>query len=53
MDAKRTRDLVFLGVLSLLCATVAGSGDHVVFGAVFYGLGLSAVLSAAFPRPRR
>jgi hypothetical protein len=53
MDAKRTRDLVFLATLSLLCATVAWAVDHAVFGSVFTALSAGAVLGAAFTRHRR
>jgi len=53
MDAKRTRGLVFLAVLSLFCATVAWGVDHAVFGSVFAALSAVAVLGAAAPRHRR
>jgi len=53
MDAKRTRDLVFLAALSLLCATFAWAADHAVFGSVFAALSAAAVLGAAAPRRRR
>jgi hypothetical protein len=50
MDAKRTRDLVFLAALSLLCATFAWSADHAVFSSVFGALCAVAVLGAATQR---
>ena len=53
MDAQRTRDLVFLATLSLLCAAVAWAEDHVVFGSVFTALSASIVLGAALTRHRR
>jgi hypothetical protein len=53
MDAKRTRGLVFLAALSLLCATVAWAEDYAVFGSVFAALCAVAVLGAAAPRYRR
>ena len=53
MDAKRTRGLVFLAALSLLCASVAWAEDHAVFGSVFAALSAVAVLGAAAPRHRR
>jgi len=53
MDAKRTRDLVYLGVLSLLCATIAWAVDHYVFGTIFTAFSASAVLGAALTTRRR
>src|SRR5262245_63685466 len=53
MDAKKTRGLVLLAALSLVCATLAWSADHAVFTSVFAALGTVAVLGAAAPRPRR
>jgi hypothetical protein len=47
MDANRTRDLVLIAALSLLCALFAWTGGHLVWGAVFFALGVGAVLGAA------
>ncbi|HWX13351.1 MAG TPA: hypothetical protein VNY06_00485 [Methylocella sp.] len=38
-DAKTTRDLASLAVLSLFCAGVALISDHLVLGLVFFVLG--------------
>jgi hypothetical protein len=46
MDAK-TQELVLLATLSLLCALFAWSGGRLVWGSVFFGLGVAAVLGAA------
>ena len=53
MDTKRTRDLVYLAILSLFCASVAWAINHAIFGSLFTALSAGAILSAAFPRPRR
>jgi hypothetical protein len=50
MDAKSLRGLVWLTLLSLLCAIVAWTVDHVVFGSVFVALSAVAVFGAAAPR---
>jgi hypothetical protein len=47
MDAKTTRDLVFLAALSLFCAAVAWAMDHTVFSAFFGALGVGAAIGAA------
>jgi hypothetical protein len=46
MDAK-TRDLFLLAALALICAFFAWSGGHIVWGSVFFALGLVALLVAA------
>jgi hypothetical protein len=46
MDAKTTRDLVFLAVLSLFAATVACAVDDTVFSLVFAALGTVAAIGA-------
>jgi hypothetical protein len=46
MDAKTTRDLVFLAVLSLFAATVACAVDGTVFSLVFAALGIVAAIGA-------
>jgi hypothetical protein len=46
MDAK-TRDLVVLAALALICALFAWSGGHLVWASIFYALGAGAVLGAA------
>jgi hypothetical protein len=46
MDAK-TRDLVLLASLSLLCALFAWAGNRDVLGSIFLALGVVAVLGAA------
>jgi len=51
MDAK-TRDLVLLAAVSLFCTGVAWIFDYVVLGSVFYGLGITAVLGAAWEQRR-
>jgi len=53
MDAKATRGLIMLAVLSLFCASVAWAADHAVFGSAFFALSAVAVIGAAGPRPRR
>src|SRR5262245_31396900 len=53
MDAKATRGLIMLAVLSLFCASVAWAADHAVFSSVFFALSAVAVIGAAGPRPRR
>jgi|EndMetStandDraft_8_1072994.scaffolds.fasta_scaffold37708_7 hypothetical protein len=50
MDAKRTRGLIKLGVVSLFCATVAWAADHAVFSSVFLALGAVAAFGAAVPK---
>jgi hypothetical protein len=45
-DAK-TRELVLLAALALICALFAWSGGHPGWGPVFSALGVVAVLSAA------
>jgi hypothetical protein len=50
MDAKSLRGLVCLTVLSLLCAIVAWTVDHAIFGSVFVALSAVAVFGAAAPR---
>jgi hypothetical protein len=42
MDAK-TRNLALLTALSLFCAGFAWSWGHVIFGLVFFALGLAAL----------
>jgi hypothetical protein len=46
MDAKK-RDLALFAALSLLCAGFAWTVDHAVFSAVFFVLGVVAIISAA------
>jgi hypothetical protein len=46
MDAK-TRGLVLLAALSLLCAIVAWGVDRAVFGSVFFALSAAAILGIA------
>ena len=46
MDAK-TRDLALLTALSLYCAGVAWILDYLVFGLVFFALGVAAGLEIA------
>jgi len=48
MDAKTTRDLALLAVLSLFCAGFAWILDHLVFGLVFFALGVAAALETAW-----
>jgi hypothetical protein len=47
MDAKSIRNLVLLGVLSLLCATTAWVVDHAIFASVFSVLSVVAALEIA------
>jgi hypothetical protein len=53
MDAKSIRGLVWLTVVSLLCAIVAWTVDHAVFASTFVALGAVAILGAAFRHQRR
>jgi hypothetical protein len=46
MDTK-THNLALLAALALLCALLAWTGGHLVWGAVFFALGAGAVLGAA------
>ena len=48
MDAKTTRDLALLAALSLFCAGIAWILDHLVFGLVFFALGVVAALEIAW-----
>jgi hypothetical protein len=48
MDTKSIRGLVWLTVLSLLCATVAWTVDHAVFASTFVALGAVAILGAGY-----
>src|SRR5215831_14424886 len=48
MDVKTTRDLALLAVLSLFCAGFAWILDHLVFGLVFFALGVAAALEIAW-----
>ena len=48
MDAKTTRDLALLAVLSLFCAGFAWILDHLVFGLVFFALDVAAALEIAW-----
>src|SRR5262245_42988573 len=48
MDAKTTRDLALLAVLSLFCAGFAWISDHLVFSLVFFALGVAAALEIAW-----
>jgi hypothetical protein len=52
MDAKSTRGLAWLTILSLLCATVAWTVDHAVFASTFFALGAVAILGAALRHQR-
>ena len=47
MDAK-TRDLALLTALSLFCAGVAWILDELVFGLVFFALGVAAAREIAW-----
>jgi hypothetical protein len=51
--AKTTHDLGWLAALSLLCANIAWSVDHLVFASVFLVLTAVAVLRAAGPPHRQ
>src|SRR5262245_54154815 len=44
MDAKTTRDLALLAVLSLFCAGFAWSWGYVILSSVFFALGIVAAL---------
>ena len=46
MDAKAL-DLALLAALSLLSAGLAWTVDHVVFSAVFFVLGVAAIIDGA------
>jgi len=48
MDAKTTRDLALLAVLWLFCAGFAWILDHLVFGLVFFALGVAAALETTW-----
>jgi len=45
MDAE-TRDLALFAALSLFCAGVAWTVDHVIFSSVFFVLGVAAIVGA-------
>ena len=47
MDAKTTRDLALLAVLSLFCAGFAWSWGYVILGSVFFVLAVVAALGIA------
>jgi hypothetical protein len=47
MDAKRTRGLVKLGILSLFCAIVAGAADQSLSSSVFLALSAVTAVGAA------
>jgi hypothetical protein len=51
MDAK-TRDLALLAAASFFCAGAAWIADHVVFGSVFFVLGVVAILDIAWEQWR-
>ena len=43
MDAKE-RDLALFAALSLFCAGIAWTVDHVIFSSIFFVLGVAAIV---------